>query len=93
MSWFLCKLRQRGAILLDNFEINNLEAISNSIANGETLAILAAEFKQALNAYLQELVTSPVRSLADVIAFNKKFPELVSILESISSVYVSLVRT
>lgn len=43
--------------MLDNFEINNLEAILNSIANGETLAILAAEFKQALNAYLQELVT------------------------------------
>lgn len=48
-----------------------------SMFNGEDIALFA-EFKIALNAYLKELVSSPVRSLADVIAFNKKFPDLVS---------------
>lgn len=37
-----------------------------------------AEFKIALNSYLKDLVVSPVRSLADIIAFNNKFADLVS---------------
>lgn len=45
--------------------------------NGEDTALFA-EFKISLNDYLKELVSSPVRSLADVIAFNKKFADLVS---------------
>lgn len=39
---------------------------------------LLAEFKMSLNAYLKDLVKSPVRSLADVIAYNEKFAEEVS---------------
>ena len=39
---------------------------------------LAAEFKRYINAYLKELVVSPVRSLADLIALNKKNSKLVS---------------
>uniref|UniRef100_A0A2N9HEC8 Amidase domain-containing protein n=1 Tax=Fagus sylvatica TaxID=28930 RepID=A0A2N9HEC8_FAGSY len=43
--------------------------------SGEETALLA-EFKISLNAYLNELVSSPVRTMADVIAFNNKNPEL-----------------
>ncbi|KAJ0010526.1 hypothetical protein Pint_34364 [Pistacia integerrima] len=50
-SWWL---RQQGAVLLDNLKIDSIDGD----ASGETLA-LAAEFKQALNAYLKGLVASP----------------------------------
>jgi amidase len=45
--------------------------------SGEDLVMLA-EFKENINKYLEELVKSPVRSLADIIAFNTNNPELVS---------------
>ncbi|XP_078159148.1 putative amidase At4g34880 isoform X3 [Carex rostrata] len=60
---------KKGAILIDNLEITNVSAIYQQ--SGETLA-LAAEFKVALNEYLSKLVSSPVRSLSDVISFNEK---------------------
>lgn len=44
--------------------------------SGAEVALLA-EFKLSLNNYLTELVTSPVRSLAEIIAFNQNNPELV----------------
>ena len=68
--------RQEGAILVDNLEIANIHAILN-VGTSEWTALMI-EFKQALNKYLKELVASPVRTLADVIAFNKKFSDLVS---------------
>ncbi|XP_072086704.1 probable amidase At4g34880 [Arachis hypogaea] len=43
--------------------------------------VLAAEFKLSLNSYLKNLVVSPVRSLADVIAFNQKNADLEKINE------------
>ncbi|XP_030450092.2 probable amidase At4g34880 [Syzygium oleosum] len=62
-------LRKQGAVVLDHLELANISEIySNS---GEDVA-MSAEFKLALNTYLRDLVVSPVRSLADVIAFNKK---------------------
>ncbi|KAK7832045.1 putative amidase [Quercus suber] len=70
-------LRQEGAILVDNLEIANIDVILN-IGTSEMTA-LKIEFKQALNKYLKELVASPVRTLADAIAFNKKFSDLVSV--------------
>ncbi|KAM0056128.1 putative amidase signature domain-containing protein [Helianthus debilis subsp. tardiflorus] len=69
-------LRQNGAILIENLEIINFNRIISMI-NGEDIAV-SAEFKLALNAYLKNLVSSPVRSLSDVIAFNKKYADLVS---------------
>ncbi|KAH6832917.1 Amidase family protein [Perilla frutescens var. hirtella] len=63
-------LRKEGAVLLDNLEIANISKIYSD-ESGEETALLA-EFKISLNDYLEELVTSPVRSLSDVIAFNKK---------------------
>ncbi|PSS29501.1 Amidase [Actinidia chinensis var. chinensis] len=67
-------LRQGGAILVDPLETPNFEAIASMLV-GEQIA-LSAEFKLSLNAYFKDLVTSPVRSLADAIAFNKKFSRL-----------------
>ncbi|CAN0878874.1 Probable amidase At4g34880 [Linum grandiflorum] len=68
-------LKQRGVIVIDNLEISNVETILNSTQSGEAIALLA-EFKMALNGYLEELVASPVRTLADVVAFNQKFVDL-----------------
>ncbi|XP_056164755.1 probable amidase At4g34880 [Syzygium oleosum] len=68
-------LRQAGAVLVDNLKIDNIDIILNATASGEAIAILA-EFKITLNAYLKDLVASPARSLADVIAFNQKNSKL-----------------
>uniref|UniRef100_A0A5B6YHR7 Amidase domain-containing protein n=1 Tax=Davidia involucrata TaxID=16924 RepID=A0A5B6YHR7_DAVIN len=68
-------LRRSGAILVEHLEFANLDFIMNSISSDEDMA-LKFEFKLALNAYLKQLVTSPVRSLADVIAFNNKYSVL-----------------
>ncbi|RZC86050.1 hypothetical protein C5167_026711 [Papaver somniferum] len=68
------KLRQAGAILVDNLEIDNLQTIY-SPQSGEQSA-MSSEFKQSLNVYLKDLMSSPVRSLADVIAFNTNNPSL-----------------
>ncbi|KAF3946239.1 hypothetical protein CMV_027472 [Castanea mollissima] len=66
-------LRERGAILVDNLKIANLDEIYSS-SNEETA--LVAEFKICINAYLKELVDAPVHSLTDLIAFNKENSEL-----------------
>ncbi|KAE8008711.1 hypothetical protein FH972_005200 [Carpinus fangiana] len=76
---FLNAYRQGGAVLIDNLEIANIDVFLNAALSGETTALLA-EFKLSLNAYLKELVASPVRTLADVIAFNDKFSDLINAL-------------
>ncbi|KAJ9178827.1 hypothetical protein P3X46_010676 [Hevea brasiliensis] len=68
-------LREKGAILVDDLEISNIDEIINFTGSGECNAYLA-EFKPAINAYLKQLVKSTVRTLADLIAFNKKFSKL-----------------
>ncbi|KAH7518462.1 hypothetical protein FEM48_Zijuj09G0174100 [Ziziphus jujuba var. spinosa] len=62
-------LRQRGATILDNLEIANTDIILDPFQSGEAITLLA-EFKVNINEYLKELSKSPVRSLADIIAFN-----------------------
>lgn len=52
------------------------EEIMDPNHSGEAL-VMMVEFKTAINAYLKELITSPVRSLADIIAFNERNSELV----------------
>lgn len=74
-------IRQGGAILIDNLKIDNTKTILNFSLSGEAVAS-AAEFKISLNSYLRDLIVSPVRSLADVIAFNKKNSKLVSTSQS-----------
>ncbi|WOK98821.1 amidase [Canna indica] len=64
-------MRRNGATLIDNLEIANLSTILDVSQSGEQVALLA-EFKLALNSYLSQLSNSPVRSLADVIAFNNE---------------------
>ncbi|CAJ1938779.1 unnamed protein product [Sphenostylis stenocarpa] len=71
-------LRQKGADLLDNLEIENINEVFSDPS--EDIA-LSFEFKYSLNAYLKDLVTSPVRSLADVITFNNKHPKLEKVEE------------
>ncbi|KAJ4914317.1 Amidase family protein [Raphanus sativus] len=67
-------LRREGATVFENLSIPNMDVIMNWTKSGEKTALLA-EFKMALNAYLKDLVESPVRSLADVIAYNERFAD------------------
>lgn len=46
-------------MLIDHLEIANIDVILNSTASGEAIAMLAG-FKLSLNAYLKDLVVSPV---------------------------------
>ena len=55
----------------------NLSALLDEIGSNEAIA-MQAEFKLSINAYLADLVHSPVHSLADIIAFNNKHPVEVS---------------
>ncbi|KAK9165171.1 hypothetical protein Scep_000362 [Stephania cephalantha] len=65
-------MRQLGAIIIDGVEIANFLKIMQG--DDEFLAMLY-EFKVELNDYLSKLVESPVRTLADVIAYNETHPE------------------
>ncbi|CAK9153652.1 unnamed protein product [Ilex paraguariensis] len=85
-------LRQRGAVLVDNLEIANIDVIMNFNLSGQETALLA-EFKLSLNAYLKELVDSPVRSLADIIAFNQKFADLEMIKEFGQDIFLAAEAT
>ncbi|GMH28934.1 hypothetical protein Nepgr_030777 [Nepenthes gracilis] len=66
-------LRQMGALLVDKLEIANVDKILSSSSESSEIIALEAEFKLSLNYYLKELLVSPVRTLADVIAFDNKF--------------------
>lgn len=66
---------------MDDLEIKNVEILMNPSKSGELAAMLGG-FKLSLNNYLKELIVSPVRSLADVIAFNENYPNLVSLFLS-----------
>ncbi|XP_010690416.2 probable amidase At4g34880 [Beta vulgaris subsp. vulgaris] len=68
-------LRERGATLVDSLEISHIAEILNPHDSGEITAMIA-DFKHAISKYLNELESSPVRSLAEIIAFNEKNPEL-----------------
>ncbi|KAL5099912.1 hypothetical protein RYX36_004239, partial [Vicia faba] len=54
-------IRQRGAVLVDNLKIDDIDDII--VAQSEIIA-LNFEFKLSLNAYLKDLIASPVKSLA-----------------------------
>eukprot|EP01018_Ginkgo_biloba_P037544 Gb_24946 [translate_table: standard] len=64
----LATLKQQGAILVDNLTMSNASDISDS-GEGD---VLLHEFKHDLNVYLSKLLQSPVRTLADIIAFNSQ---------------------
>ncbi|CAN6218800.1 unnamed protein product [Urochloa humidicola] len=63
-------MRKHGAIV-----IKDLDIATNFIdLNDKETLLMNAEFKLSINAYLSDLVRSPVRSLSDIIAFNNKHP-------------------
>jgi amidase len=51
----------------------------------QEILLMAAEFKLSINAYLSDLLYSPVRSLAQVIAFNEAHPVEVNQIVFLSS--------
>ena len=61
------RMRELGAIIVDPAEIPTAEQM---LASEAELTAMLYEFKAGLNAYLAELIESPVRTLADIIAFN-----------------------
>ncbi|KAL6213133.1 hypothetical protein ACLB2K_012580 [Fragaria x ananassa] len=85
-------LRQGGAVLVDHLEIANIDTILNFNLSGEAIASLA-EFKLAINSYLKDLVVSPVRSLADIIAFNLKFSDVEMIKEFGQDIFLAAQAT
>jgi amidase len=54
---FLGISRQRGATILDNLEIADIDTIMNPSQSGELIATLA-EFKLSINNYLEDLINS-----------------------------------
>ncbi|XP_037470846.1 probable amidase At4g34880, partial [Triticum dicoccoides] len=66
-------MRKQGAVMIENLDIENLSVLLDSQNNGQQIA-LPAEFKLSLNSYLSNLLYSPVRSLAEIIAFNNAHP-------------------
>ena len=63
------QLQEVGAIIVDPIDLGVME-------NDLGYSVLLYEFKSALNAYLGNTpITNPIRTLADVIAFNNKHPE------------------
>jgi amidase len=59
--------------VIENLDIANLTVIQDVLNNGQQI-VLPAEFKSILNTYLSDLSYSPVRSLAEIIAFNDAHP-------------------
>jgi len=71
----LTTLRKHGAVVMKNLDVaTNLTALLVDLGSDEWFA-MQAEFKLSINAYLKDdLLHSPVRSLADIIAFNNAHP-------------------
>ena len=67
MEEAIAVLRDRGAVIVDPIDL----AASGALRRAET-EVLFYEFKAGLNAYLQNLRNPPIRSLADLIAFNER---------------------
>ncbi|KAG9441875.1 hypothetical protein H6P81_017729 [Aristolochia fimbriata] len=84
--------RREGATLVENLVLANESTIMDFEASGQETAILA-EFKLYLNQYLLELHQSPVRSLADIIAFNNNHPVEEKIKEWPQDIFANVERT
>ncbi|KAI9127509.1 hypothetical protein K1719_000502 [Acacia pycnantha] len=67
--------RARGATVVDDLEIRNITIIQNPLQSRQITAI-GAELKLSINNYLKQLISSPVKSLADIIQFNIDHPDL-----------------
>lgn len=60
--------------MIENLNIENLSVSRNTTTSGFAVAA-PAEFKINLNNYLSNLSYTPVRCLADIIAFNIAHPD------------------
>ena len=67
MAEAIAVLRDRGAVIVDPIDL----AASGRLRRAET-EVLLYEFKAGLNAYLANLRNAPIRTLADLIAFNER---------------------
>ncbi|KAF3434622.1 hypothetical protein FNV43_RR21707 [Rhamnella rubrinervis] len=85
-------LRNKGAVFINNLEIAHIDIILNFTLSGEAIPSVA-EFKLALNSDLKDLVVSPVRALADVIAFNRTFSDLEMIEEFPEDIFLAAEAT
>ncbi|KAL0536075.1 hypothetical protein IC582_025007 [Cucumis melo] len=85
-------LREKGGVIVDDLEIADIDIILSPKRSGE-LTVMLADFKLLLNDYLKELVSSPVRSLADVIAFNNNHTQLEKIKEYGQSTFIQSEKT
>ncbi len=63
----IAAMKQAGAVIVDPADIPHL----GEYGDGE-FEVLLYEFKADLNAYLASLAVSPIRTLADAIAFNSR---------------------
>jgi len=61
------RMRELGATIIDNADIPTAQQMSKSETE---MTVLLYECKADLNAYLADLLDSPVRTLDDIIAFN-----------------------
>jgi amidase len=66
------RMRELGAEIIENADIPTAKQMASSESE---MKVLLYEFKADLNAYLAGLIDSPVRSLADIIAFNNAHAE------------------
>ncbi|GAA0142169.1 hydrolase [Lithospermum erythrorhizon] len=85
-------LRDRGAIILDNLQIEHVNKILDPNHSGE-ITLMMTDFKTSINNYLKELIDSPVRSLADIIAFNENNPELEKLAEHDQNTFIAAEET
>lgn len=61
------QMRQLGAVIIDPADIPTAQQMADSKSE---LTVLQFELKADMNAYLADLASSPVRTLAEIIAFN-----------------------
>lgn len=71
-SLAIAQMRKLGAVIIDPADIATAKQMSESRSE-ETVFLF--ELKADLNAYLAELISSPVRTLAEIIAFNQEHAE------------------
>ena len=73
---------------MENLDVaTNLTALLVDIGSNEWAA-MQAEFKLSINAYLKDLLHSPVHSLADIIAFNNAHPVEASVHTKAAQVHL-----
>ncbi|KAF4626720.1 hypothetical protein G7Y89_g11435 [Cudoniella acicularis] len=74
-QWAIDTVKSHGRKVVSQVVITPASKITYEGQSGYTI-FRNAKFRSQLDEYLQELESSPVRSLADVIKFNNEYPDL-----------------